>query len=106
MKAAFYFLLGLMLGFNLRCTPRPAPLDASAPPPPSNPKVQLADDCPNACNKLREHNCPAGFQPDGGDTCEDICAQAVNSGYLYWPSTCIAQSETVEQIRACGVTCP
>ena len=62
-------------------------------------------DCDEACAKLRAFDCQAGFAPDGGSRCEEICTEAISSGYLYWPSECVRHASTKTEIQLCGVTC-
>lgn len=75
------------------------------PPTAPGPQTQRAEDCAPACKVLVSFNCELGQPTPGGKTCTDLCLEALGSGYMYWPSTCISQSRSIDDIEACGICC-
>ena len=58
--------------------------------------------CDRACVNLRALGCPEGTPVTGGDSCEDVCARSDLSGHFSIKPQCLADSGSVEQLRACG----
>lgn len=88
-------------GSNIHVEPTPLPMPTMLP-------LDGGEDpagCPGACEVLREFKCREGFVTKHGISCESICRDAINSGYLTWPARCAINAVSLDGMKACGFTC-
>ena len=72
--------------------------------PKSGPTPHVPDDtdqCPAACERLRELGCEEGDPLEDGTTCEVFCQETQDTGHALNP-TCIKAIDSCGQIEACG----
>lgn len=93
MKTVLPWLTLLLLGMILTACPRPVPV----PHPPED-----TDQCPAACERLRELGCEEGSPLEDGTTCEQFCIDTQESGHALNP-TCVKSINSCEEIESCGV---
>lgn len=72
------------------CEPKPTPH------PPTD-----TDQCPAACEHLRELGCPEGDPLEDGTTCEKFCIDTQEAGHGLNP-TCVKDITSCEEIDNCG----
>lgn len=59
------------------------------------------DQCPAACEHLRELGCPEGDDLPDGTTCEDFCVESQKNGFPLNP-TCVKGISSCLEINDCA----
>jgi len=69
-------------------------------PPPIPIEPNDTENCPAACEKLRELGCPEGQPLEDGTTCEKFCTDTQQSGHPLNP-TCVMGMSSCTELPGC-----
>jgi hypothetical protein len=58
-------------------------------------------DCRSACARLRELHCPAAEDTVGGATCEQVCINVQESGFIAWDLECRSVAVSCDMVERC-----
>lgn len=58
--------------------------------------------CAKACEKLAILGCPEAMPMDAGKSCYLLCADATESKKFDLKPACIADSKSIDDVKACG----
>lgn len=109
MRLVFSLLVSfvVLLLVTANCEPLvPTPTDPtsvdSGPPPDVEEPDAGESDCQRTCRKYERLTCKEAEDTPKGGSCEDVCENAAESGYVLAKEPgCAAESQTCDALRAC-----